>query len=93
MLLTSQPRLWHVVCFVVDPLWAVRPDVGLRGGIGHRVIANPGCQVDVESTWVNDSIRIHQTLFSQLQNGKKSEAFHNEFCFQGSCRKAFNKWL
>lgn len=70
MPLTSQPCFWHIVCFVVDPLRAVRPDVGLRGSIGHRVIANPGCQVDVESIWVNDSVRIHQTLFSQLQNGK-----------------------
>lgn len=70
MLLTSQPCFWHIVCFVMDPFWAVRPDVGLRGSIGHRVIANPGCQVDVESIWVNDSICIHQTLFSQLQNGK-----------------------
>lgn len=75
----------------MDPLRAVWADVGLRGSIGHRVIANPGCQVDVESIWVNDSIRIHQTLFSQLQNGKKLEAFQNKFCFQGSCHNAFNK--
>lgn len=92
MLLTPQPCFWHVVCFVMDPLWAVRADVGLRGSVGHRVVANPGCQVDVESIWVNDSIRIHQTLLSQLQNGKKLEAFQNKFCFQGSCHNAFNKW-
>lgn len=76
----------------MDPLRAVRADVGLRGGVRHRVIANPGCQVDVESIWVNDSIRIHQTLFSQLQNGKRLEAFQSKFCFQRSCHNAFNKW-
>lgn len=79
-LLTPQPCFWHVVCLVMDPLGAVRADVGLRGSVGHRVIADPGCQVDVESIWVNDSICIHKTLLSQLQNGKKLEAFQNKFC-------------
>lgn len=60
----------------------MRTDVGLRGGIGHRVIANPGCQVDVESIWVNDPIRIHQTLFSQLQNGKNEKPFRTSFAFR-----------
>lgn len=82
MLLTPQPCFGHVVCLVVDPLGAVRADVGLRGGVGHRVIADPGCQVDVESIWVNDSIRIHQTLLSQLQNGKELEAFQNKFAYR-----------
>lgn len=70
MFLTSQPGFWHIICFVMDPFWTEGPDVGLGGSVGHRVIANPGCQVDVESIWVNDSICIHQTLFSQLQKWK-----------------------
>lgn len=69
-LLTSQPGLWHVVGLVVDPLWSVRPDVGLGGGISDRVIADPSRQIDVESTGVNDAVCVHQTLFSQLQNEK-----------------------
>lgn len=48
----------------------MRPDVGLGGGISHGVIADPSRQVDVESAGINDAICIHQTLFSQLQNGK-----------------------
>lgn len=70
VLLTSQPGLWHVVSFVVDPLWSVRPDVGLGSSVSDGVIADPSSQVDVESTWINDAICVHQTLFSQLQNGK-----------------------
>lgn len=54
----------------MDPLWSVRPDVGLGGGISHRVVADPGRQVYVEGAGINDAICIHQTLFSQLQNGK-----------------------
>lgn len=69
-LLTSQPGFWHVVGFVVDPLWTVRPDVGLGGSISHWVVADPSSQVDVESAGINDAVCIHQALFSQLQNGK-----------------------
>lgn len=70
------------------------PDVGLRGSIGHRVIANPGCQVDVESIWVNDSIRIHQTLFGQLQNEKKKlEAFQMRAAFGALATKPLTNGL
>lgn len=48
----------------------MRPDVGLGGSVSYRVVADPSRQVDVESAGINDAICIHQTLFSQLQNGK-----------------------
>jgi hypothetical protein len=70
VLLTSQPGLWHVVGFVMDPLRPVRPDVGLGGSVSYRVVADPSGQVDVESARINDAICVYQTLFSQLQNGK-----------------------
>lgn len=50
----------------MNPLRTVRPDVGLGGGISHRVVADPSSQVDVESTRVNDAVCIHQAPFSQL---------------------------
>lgn len=75
-LLTSQPGLWHVVGFVVDPLRTVRPDVGLGGSISHGVIAHPSGQVDVESAGINDAVCIHQAPFSQLQN-ERTGAFQN----------------
>lgn len=76
-LLTSQPGLWHVVSFVVHPLWSVRPDVGLGGSVSYRVIADPSGQVDVESARINDAICVHQTLFSQLQKNGKNRG-HSE---------------
>lgn len=69
-LLTSQPGFRHVVGLVVDPLGTVRPDVGLGGGVSHRVVADPSGQVGVESAGVNDAVCIHQAPFCQLQNGK-----------------------
>ena len=69
-LLTPEPGFRHVVSFVVHPLRTVRPDVGLGGGISHGVIADPGGQIDVESTGVDDAVCIHQAPFGQLRNGK-----------------------
>lgn len=69
-LLTSQPGFRHVVGLVVDPLGTVRPDVGLGGGVGHGVVADPGGQVGVESAGINDAVRVHQAPLRQLQNGK-----------------------
>lgn len=69
--LTSQPGFWHVVGLVVDPLGTVRSDVGLGGGVSHGVVADPSGQVDVESTGINDAVRIHQAPFGQLQKGNR----------------------
>lgn len=55
----------------MHPLRTVRPDVGLGGGISHRVIAHPGSQVDVECTGVDDAMCIHQALLGQLQDAEK----------------------
>lgn len=79
-LLTSQPGLWHVVSFVVHPLWSVRPDVGLGGSVSYRVIADPSGQVDVESARINDAICVHQTLFSQLQKKREEQRSFRAGC-------------
>lgn len=55
----------------MHPLRTVRPDVGLGGGVSHRVIADPRGQVDIECAGIDDAICVHQAPFGQLQNGKK----------------------
>lgn len=57
----------------MEPLGRVRPNVGLRGGIRHRIIADPGSQVDVESSRVNDAVCIHKPLTGQLQTHREDE--------------------
>ena len=51
----------------MEPLRGVRADVGLGGGVGHRVVADPGGQVDVEAVGVDDAVCVHQPLSRQLQ--------------------------
>lgn len=69
--LTAEACLGHGVGAVVEPLGRVWANVGLRGGVRHGIIADPGRQVDVESVWVHDAVCIHQPLTSQLQNPDK----------------------
>lgn len=69
--LTAEACLGHGVGTVMEPLGRVRPNVGLRGGVRHRIIADPGSQVDVEGAWINDAVCIHKPLTSQLQNPER----------------------
>lgn len=65
--LTVEACLGHGVGTVVEPLRRVWANVGLRGGIRHRIVADPGGKVNVESPNVDDPICIHKPLTSQLQ--------------------------
>jgi len=69
--LTAEARLGHGVGAVVEPLGRVRANVGLRGSVRHRIVADPGGQVDVERPGVDDPVRIHKPLTSQLQNPER----------------------
>lgn len=82
--LTSEPADGDRVGAVMDPLWRMRADVGLRGRIGHWVITDPCCQVDVKSFGVDDPICVHQTVSGELKRHNFSvitEAPHCHFYY------------
>lgn len=64
-MLTAQVLPCGVV-LVVDPLPGVRVEVGLRGSVAQRVVADPHCQVDVEDLRRDQTLRVHQPPRGQL---------------------------
>lgn len=68
-MLTAQVLPCGVV-LVVDPLPGVRVEVGLRGSVAQRVVADPHRQVDVEHLRRDQTLGVHQPPRGQLRQRK-----------------------
>jgi len=61
-------RLWNLevgVSHVVEPFFRGRHEAGLAVAVGHAVVGGPGRQVVIECAWVDDAVRVDQSVSVQ----------------------------